>query len=215
MKRFQIPSATVIITICFFVFSVLNCGGSGQSTKHLEKYDSYPYQDIFTLNVSKDGAYKAAVNALQQQGYLITLSDPQTGLINAEINSPALLPEEIKAEEQSKGGTSVWTILLAILGVVLLFGLIGSMDGCSDSSKKTKTRTDDHTYYPPPQETKTTSYRYVVTLTTTELDANSTGIKVSAVRMVLENGSVASSGRIENKYLNYNIIDAIEAQLGR
>lgn len=204
-----------IILASFVLYTTAGCGSS-QSTQHLDKYDDRPYVDIATYSFSKDQVYKAAVIALQQRGYVVTLSDPQTGLINGELQNPIVIPEEQKAAEQS-GKPSPASILIAILGVIFLFGIIAWLANSSDSSDSSSenNQRDRHRepYDPPPAETKTLSYRYIVTLNLAPYAMDSTEVILSAVRTELENGSVASSGRIENKYLNYSIFEAIQAQL--
>ena len=63
------------------------------------------------------------------------------------------------------------------------------------------------------QPVPVTSYRYIVTLSTTALSDTSTQIQVSTVRMSLANGSVVQSDKMENKYLNYSVFEGVQERL--
>ncbi|MBI3006131.1 MAG: hypothetical protein HYY49_12055 [Ignavibacteriales bacterium] len=200
----------------FVVYVVSGCGTT-QPTRHLDKYDSRPFADIATYIFSMDDVHKAAVLALQQKGYIVTVSDPVTGLVNGELESPDILAEEQKFEEQHEG-PSAGTILLGILGIIFLFGiiawLVSSTDDPSDStSEHEKRERHREPYYSPPDKEKTASYRYVVSLTLSPYGMDSTEVVISAMRSKLENGGVVSSGRMENKYLNYSIFEGIQARI--
>ncbi len=205
-------------TTPFVLFSFILYAGCGttQPTQHLDKYDGRPYADIATYPASKDDVHKATALALQQKGFVVTLSDPVTGLMNGELENPAIIPEEQKSNEQYEKA-STGDILLGILGIIFIFGIIGWLVGSSedDSSEHNKREKERHRepYYSPPVEPKTSSYRYVVALTLTAYGTDSTEVAISAVRAQLENGSVVSSGRMENKYLNYSIFEAIQSRL--
>ena len=215
MKQGFRQKSIPFVLASFILYSASGCGPS-QSTRHLDKYDDRAYADIATFSFSKDRVYQSAIIALQQKGYVVTLSDPQTGLINGEIQNSIVIPEEQKAAEQSEK-PSAGSILIAILGVIFLFGIIAWLVNSSDSSNSSgendKRERHREPYYSPAEETKILSYRYIVTLNLAPLGMDSTEVVISAVRTELENGSVASSGRIENKYLNYSIFEAIQARL--
>ena len=215
MKRFNMKIVTLSVAVCYFFYSIIGCGSSTDATKHLDKYDALAYQDVTKVDVPKDVAYRAAILSLQQRGYVVTLSDPQTGLINTEINSPDIIPEEQKANQApTTKGSSAGSILLMILSIILIFGLVLLLLGPSDDkSKDEKSSTSSSVHPGSSAPTKTTSYRYIVTLTMAALTDSTTELQISTVRMRLENGSVTESARFENKYLNYSIFDALYDQL--
>ena len=220
MRKLNIPSFTLAVACTFFLYTIVlpGCGSSAPSTKHLDKYDQLPYRDTFTLNGSGQTVYRAAIRVLQQEGYIVSLSDPQTGLINAELNSGQVLAEEAKASqpEESSGTSLFWTII----GFVFLFGLIALIIGSEDSEQEQKDersrfRERDPSVDVTVEDSKTISYRYIVTINANPIDETSTEVQISAVRMQLENGGVVDSRRLQNKYLNYRLVDLIEIGLSR
>lgn len=218
MQWFHIKSVTLTVALCFLFYSIVGCGGSNETTRHLDKYDDSPYRDVMTVSVSKEVAYRAVIASMQQRGYVVTLSDPQTGLVNTEINSSRILPEEQKLLQVPKQGPSVGKVLLVILSIVLVFGIVlllvgSSSDKSKDDRSSAAPTTGSGTTYVSSEPAKTTSYKYIVTLNTSALTDSSTQIQISAVRMELENGSVKNSGKFESKYLNYSIFDALYEQL--
>jgi hypothetical protein len=215
MKRLDKKALTLIVTFCFTLYSVIGCSSSVRSTEHLDKYDDLPYVNFTTVDVPRDIAYRAAILSLQHQGYVVTLSDPQTGLINCEINGASVIPEEQKAgQATTTQESSFGSVLLVILSIILIFGivllLVGSSDDPSGDNAEQGTAGVQGGSSEP---SKTTSYRYVVTLHTTSVTDSSTEVQVSATRMVLENGAIVHSAAFENKYLNYSVFDAIYDQL--
>jgi hypothetical protein len=216
MSRFEMKRVVLFVAVWYFFYAIIGCGSSHDATKHLDKYDDLTYSDKTTVNVSRDVVYKAAILSLQQRGYVVTMSDPQTGLINAEINSGSMLPEEQKAEEAAAAkGPSVGRVLLVILSIILVFGIVLLLVGSSDDkSKDERSRSSSSIRVNAGEPTNTSSYRYILTLTMTALADSATEFQISAVRMVLENGGVIESTKWENKYLNYSVFDALYDQLG-
>jgi len=205
---------TIFVLISFLGYSLFGCS-SEPSTKHLDKYDDRVYADLATYQSSKESVYRAAVFGLQQKGYVLTLSDPYTGLISGEVQSAQPLAEEFKAAEMSEEPSS-GSILITILGIVFLFGIIAwlasSSNSTNDKEKEKRSRNEPH-YHDSSTETKTLSYKYVVSLNLVTVDSASTEVRMSAVRTSFENGSVKGSGVMENKYLNYAVFEAIQRQL--
>lgn len=207
-------SFTFLVLVSFLVYSTFGCS-TEPSTKHLDKYDDRVYADLATYQSSRESVYRAAILGLQQKGYVITLSDPQTGLMSGEVQSAQPIAEEFKAEkmaEEPSGGN----VLIAILGIVFLFGIIAWLASSSDTQENKeedkRSRTESH-YHEPPAETKSMSYKYVVSLSLKTVDSVSTEVRISAVRTSFENGNVSGSGLLENKYLNYSVFEAIQRQL--
>lgn len=220
MRTLNVPSFTLAVACIFLLYTITfpGCGSSSPSTSHLDKYDELPYRDTFTLSGSGQTVFRATIRALQQEGYIVSLSDPQTGLINAELNSGQVLAEEVKAlqTEESSGTSLFWTII----GIVFLFGLIALIIGSDESEQEQKDERSRHRERDPSvdvtvEDSRTTSYRYVITINANPIDETSTEVQISAVRMQLENGGVVDSRRVENKYLNYRIVDRIEIGLTR
>jgi hypothetical protein len=216
MNRCSMKRVTLSVAVWYFLYSIIGCGSSHDATKHLDKYDALAYRDVTTVAVSKEVAYRAAILSLQQRGYVVTLSDPQTGLINAEINSASILPEEQKADQAAATkGPSVGSVVLFILSIVLVFGIVLLLLGSSDNkSKDDSSSSSSGLQINSGEPSKTSSYRYILTLTTTAVADSATELQLSSVRMVLENGGVISSTKFENKYLNYSVFDALYDQLG-
>jgi hypothetical protein len=219
MERFTMKGLVLSVAICFFFYSITGCGSSNIATKHLDKYDEKPYSDAATFYAGKVDAYKATVLALQQRGYVVTLSDAQTGLINGEISGSSIIPEEQKQiSKDTSNDVGAGEIIIGILGIILIVGLIAMLT--SDSNKKedsnsntTSTTTTTTVVTSAPE--KVTSYKYIVTINTTALSDSTSELQLSAVRQVIENGSITNSAKFENKYLNYGIFDAVQEQLDR
>jgi len=200
---------TFVVLISFLVYSLFGCS-TEPSTKHLDKYDDRVFADLAMYQSSRDSVYRAAVFGLQQKGYVITLSDPQTGLISGEVQSAQPLAEELKAAKMSEEPSN-GNILIAILGIVFLFGIIAWL--ASSNKEKEKRSRNEPPYADAPTGTKILSYKYVVSLTLAAVDSASAEVRISAIRTSFENGSVTGSGLMENKYLNYVIFEAIQRQL--
>lgn len=219
MRTLRIPSLTIVIASCFLLYAVAvpGCGSSTPSTGHLDQYDSLPYRDAFTFDDDAPRVYRAAIRALQQEGYVISLSDPQTGLISAELNSGQVIAEEVKDARpaESSGSNVFWTII----GIIFLFGLIAMIVGSSEETdndqREDRSRPPRHDPPYEHEDTKTVSFRYIVTLNAGATGDFSTEVRISAVRMQLENGGVVRSERMENKYLNYRLADLVRNELGR
>ncbi|MBI5215377.1 MAG: hypothetical protein HY960_06450 [Ignavibacteriae bacterium] len=217
MTRFAKKYLVLSVVTCFFFYSITGCGSSTAVVHPLDKYNEKPYSDEATFYANKDDAYKATVLALQQSGYVITLSDAQTGLINGEKSGSSILPEEHKQiSKDSANDVGAGEILIGILGILLIVGLIAMLTSDSNnetqSNSNTTTSTTTTTVVSSSHE-KITSYKYIVTVNTTALTDSTSQLQLSAVRQVIENGSVTNSSKFENKYLNYGIFDAVQAQL--
>ena len=214
MRHFLLPRFTLFLAASLLLYTAVGCSGSGQSTKHLDQYDSLPYRDSFTVNAPPADAHKAALFALQQKGFVVTLSDPISGLITAEINGADRLAAEVKQEAtDKKESRGTLEMILAAVGIIFLIGIIVAIfSSGSNETKPSSSQSGSTTYVRQEAEPKK-SYRYVVTLNTEMRDTLGTAIQFSAVRMYLANGSVQTTDRFANKYLNYELFDAIAAQL--
>jgi hypothetical protein len=216
VRNFLFPRLTIFVAASTLFYSVIGCGGASQSTKHLDRYDALPYRDSFVVKAEPADVHKAALLSLQQQGFVITLSDPISGLVTAEKNGADRIAAELKQEasgkEDSRG--TLETILGAV-GILFLLGVLAAIfsSGCNQSSSSSA-QSGSTTYVNRAPETKK-SYRYVVTVNTETRDTLGTVIQFSAVRMYLENGSIQSTEPFSNKYLNYELFDGIAAKLGR
>ena len=217
MERFNIKSLALAVAVCFFFYSMTGCGSSNVATKHLDQYNEKTYTDEATFFANKDDVYKATVLALQQRGYVVTLSDAQTGLINGEVSGSTILPEEQKQiTSNTSNDIGAGEIIIMILGFILIVGLIAMLTSDSSKDKESNsntTSTTTTTTVVANSPEKITSFKYVITLNTAALNDTSSQLQVSAVRMMIENGSVTNSSKFENKYLNYGLFDAVQEQL--
>ncbi len=218
MRRFPFRLFVLPTIAAYMLLALASCSGSGAASKEFRKYDSLPYADTFTLNASQEAVYRAAIETLQDRGAVITLSDPRTGLISAKINSSEMLPEDVyaskAAEDSESSGSSVMAVLGAILGVILFVLLLGWLsDGCSSDNSSGPTRHPTPSPTSPPEPV--TANKYVMSLNLSSTTAGLTDMKIFAIRQNVENGTVTSSQRLQNKYLNYSLRDAVEAALSR
>jgi len=144
MKFPKIKSVTIAVTYFFAFYAICGCSSTRQTTSYLDKYDSMPYKTAITVNSSEDVAYKAAITTLQKHGYILTLSDPQTGVATLEQTTSTKLPEEDKKAQVDDSGPSAGTIILYALAIVLIVGIIvillaSSGDDSKDKKKDTPT----------------------------------------------------------------------------
>ncbi len=133
-KKFILP-----VAFCFAFYSIVGCSSTAQTTKYLDKYDSMPFKDAITVNASQDVAYKAAIVSLEKRGYIVTMSDPQTGIANLELNTRNKLPEDEKQTEIDNK-LSTGTIILIALSIILIVGIIVILASSSDDDSIDKNK---------------------------------------------------------------------------
>ncbi|MBF8296969.1 MAG: hypothetical protein HW389_3514 [Bacteroidetes bacterium] len=218
MRRFPARVFVIPTITAYMLLAVASCSGSGATSREFRKYDPLPYADTFQLNASQEVVHRAAIAALQDRGAVVTLSDPRTGLISAELYSSKLLPEDVYAskanDDNESAGGGVMAVVGAILGVILFILLLGWLsDGCSTGTSSGPNRRS--TSSPPNIPEPVTANTYVVSLTLVPTPGDSTEMRMNVLRQKVENGTVTSSQRLQNKYLNYSLRDAVEAAIAR
>jgi len=145
MKFPQIKGVTIAVIYFFAFYAICGCSSTKQSTTYLDKYDTKPYTGAITVKASEDVAYKTAIVSLEKRGYILTLSDPQTGVANLELSTSTKLPEEEKQIQANDSGPSAGTIILYALAIVLVVGIIILLLSSSDDSKdKDKDKNKDN-----------------------------------------------------------------------
>ncbi|TAK53091.1 MAG: hypothetical protein EPO24_14840 [Bacteroidetes bacterium] len=213
MERFNLKSVSCILLLCFSLYTITGCGSSSGQFKALEKYDTLEYADAVTFFATKEELHKATVAALQQKGYIVTLSDAQGGIINGETNSTTTIPEEQYEQSKSKE-LSAGEVLIGVLAIVLLVGIIAMIvSSSSDDSSDSNTTTETTASVTASTPEVVRSYNYVVTFNTTTLSDTSLSLQISTVRLDIENGTTVHTVQLENKYLNYGLFDAVQEQL--
>ncbi len=203
--------------VIHLLFGFTSCSGSGASTSHTSKYDSLPFADTFQFQATQKLAYRAAVTALQDMGAVITLSDPQTGLINAEMSSIEAFEKSARdsaAATNENSGGGVMAFLGVIFGLLLFVLLLGWLaEGCSSTDSSSRPR---HSPRPdPPAPEPVVAGRYMISLTMSHVGQATTDMRVLAMRQRIENGTVTETVRLQNKVLNYSIRDAVQGALDR
>lgn len=209
MERFHIKSVAVIVAAFLFLHSVIGCGSSHQSVNIYSQYDALEYSEEITLSAGKESVFIAAIHALEDRGYIITLSDPVAGLLNAEYSSSNTLPEEQQALEHQAYQEDHAKGFITFLGIILLVGLVAevlSSPHHEQPEKQESCRQDEHLR----NFRNDYGYRYVTTISAKEINKNASVVRVSVVKMEIEHGAVKNSFKLYNKYLNYSLFDDIK-----
>jgi len=192
------------VIVCYTIYAITGCSGSRNSTSVLEKYDGEPYFDAAVFPGQHDAVFQCAILALQEEGYLITLSDPQNRIVSGELNCPAKLQEELRGQTPERQTNVVKTCLafLVIIGFAIAF--LGSI-GNGSTDENSSPLTND----PQPNE----SYKYTASLTTCAISTDSVEVKIAVTRSDLTDDLIVNTVPLENKYINCEIFDAIYRQL--
>lgn len=204
MMRYPPASAVYVTTAAFLLYSLSSCASSSRPATELEKYDDYEYADQATFNRPYGETYRAAVASLEKMGFTISLTDENTGELQAEAGTTALRPEEtgiaVESDKEESGDGVLAAIVLVLLAIIMFFA-----GGESDDAMEVATH----------EPVSRTVYVYVVALELRALDTESTIITVGASRYDYEGDELVGSVRLENKYLNHSLFDRIEEHLTR
>lgn len=204
MERLRYPPVVLLITAVFLAYTFGSCASSSESTKELEKYDSYDYADEATFNRSYDDTYRASMAALERMGFVIAVSDERTGEIQGEYETSELRPEERRLESESddSGGPIVGILAAIAFAVVMLL----VSPGCESES-------DDVSAGPTVNTEPERTHVYVVTLLLSRADDAATTVSVGAARFDYDDDEFVRRVDLENKYLNHSLFDRIEEGL--
>ena len=213
MERFHIKSLTLFISVCVVLHSVTGCGSSNQAVNIYSQYDTHEFSEEQTFNAAKETVFTAALRALENRGYVLTLSDPVAGIMTAEHNTENILPEERQTLEHQQYHEDHSNAFLTFLGIILFVGILAKMissshEGSEDQSAGQKSCSQQnlpiHNEY---------GLRYTTTISLTTMSTTSTVARISVIKMELENGTVKNSFKLYNKYLNYFLFDEIHLQV--
>ena len=204
MDRLRYPPVVVLTAAIFLAYSFFSCSTGSESTKDLEKYDSYDFADEATFNRPYDETYRAAVASLEDMGFVIATSDERAGEIQGEHEADELRPEERRdAETTDDSGGPIVGILAAIaFAIVMLF----VTPGCESEREDASTSPMDENE---PERT----YIYVVTLSLRSSDPETTTVSLGTARFDYDDGELVRRVDLENKYLNHGLLDRVEAHL--
>lgn len=198
---------TYLLLFTFTLNSLIGCSGS-ESIRSLP-HDQIRYKDIEQFPVKKEKLYSICLLVLQEKGYIIKLSDPKTGLINAEFNSSSLIKED--ADELRRQDNTCINILSIILLVGIIFAIVSALSSDSDNSNISNECCDqDENYY---TETPVGSYQYNLTLTISSVNSDSAVCRIVLIRSFIENGTVVSQNSLMNKDFNHNFFNEIRKKL--
>lgn len=196
---------TYVSLVSFLIYSFAGCSSSSQTQLPQGKKQVVEFISDHTFNYSKEEVYRASISALQKRNFLITLSDPATGIVNGDYSSSKLLQEEEDAQASDK--SSFLTTCLTIVGIVLFIWLIALIFS-SDSSSS-----DDSSSSNYDSDSKVYSYRYYNSLKLTSLSENQTEVSLQLIRMDLENGVVVNQKEVQNSLFNEAFFSLIEKEL--
>ncbi len=197
----------------FLYYSLSGCAVPQQTQLQQNgKYNEVVVADQ-TFHSSKEEVYKAGISILQKRNFMITLSDPTTGLVTGEYSSSRLLPEEEKALE---GDSSKFlTTCITVVGIVLIVGLIFMLlnsDGSSSSSSSNSNATSSNEYHSE-SDSRVHSYKYFVSIQLKPILFNETDVSLHIIRMDLENGAVVKQSELQNQLFNKTFFSAMEEEL--
>lgn len=206
MDRLRYPPVVVLTAASFLAYSFSSCATGSESTKELEKYDSYDYADEATFNRSYAETYRAALASVEDLGFVIAISDERAGEIQGESETDELRPEELRTDEVSddSGGPIVGILAAIAFAIVMLF----VSPGCQSES-------DDVSTGPSIESEPDRTHVYVVTLMLGSPGAEETTVSVVAARFDYEDDEFVARVDLENKYLNHRLFDRIEEHLDR
>ena len=160
-----------------------------------------------TFRFSKEEVYRAGISALQKKNFIISLSDPSTGIVNGEYSSTGLLPED--EEALTAGGSKFIKACATIVSIVLVVGLIFAIFNSNNSSSNTNSSDDYHSDSP----SKVYSYKYFASLQLDYILGNETDVSLHLIRMELENGAVVRQTEVKNNLFNVAFFALMEKEL--
>lgn len=196
---------TYVSLVSFLIYSFAGCSSSSQTQLPQGGKQTVEFISDHTFNYSKEEVYRAAISALQKRNFLITLSDPVTGIVNGDYSSSKLLQEEEDA--RSSGKSSFLTTCLTIVGIVLFIWLIALIFS-SDSSSSDNSSSSNYD-----SDSKVYSYRYSNSLKLISLSENQTEVSLQLIRLDLENGAVVSQAEVQNSLFNEAFFSMMEKEL--
>ncbi len=201
-------SITYLILFAFTIYSLIGCSGSESIRSPYA--DQISYKDNEQFPVNRDELYSVCLFVLQEKGYIIKLSDPETGLINAEFNSTSLIKED--ADESSEQDNTCVNIISIVLLVGIIFLIVSAVSSGSDNSDGgNECCSEDESFYT--TETSASSYQYNLTLTIFFVNADTSVCSLVLIRSYIENGTVISQNSLMNKEFNYNFFNDIRNSL--
>jgi hypothetical protein len=139
--------------------------------------------------------------------------------MTAEISSGNQLPEEAYAaksgsndrpsDNDGPSAMAVIGIILAVIALIVFIGWLG--DGCSGCRSEPSTGSDPA----PGDPTPVRALKDLPSFTMSGRTTSATEVRVLIIRQNIENGTVTSAQRLENKFLNYRLRDEVQAALSR
>lgn len=196
-----------ISLISFLTYTLIGCSGK-------ESIYSSPVSEIkFTNNqrypVKKEKLYSECLLLLQERGYIIKLSDFETGLLSAEFSGGGLIGEDVKGS--SEEDNTCLNIISIILFVGFIFLIISSFNSNYESSECDEYYYEDEYYdsYGP----VAASYQYNITLTIASVNKDTTECRLILIRSDAENGIIVSQRAVMNKYFNHSFFDELSKRL--
>jgi hypothetical protein len=199
---------TYPLLFIFTLYSLTGCSGS--ESIRSPRADQIIYRDNEQFLVNRDELYSVCLFVLLEKGYIIKLSDPETGLINAEFNSTSLIEED--ADESIKQDNTCVNIISIVLLVGIIFLIVSALSSGSDNSAGgNECRSEDESFYT--AESSVSSYQYNLTLTIFSVNADTSGCSLVLIRSYIENGTVISQNSLMNKEFNYNFFNDIRNSL--
>jgi len=210
----KVVTSLLLFSFSLYLFS--GCAAPQQTQVTGEKQRAVNENLPVVFSYSKEDVYKASILAIQQKSFLITLSDPFTGIVSGEYASTSLLPEEeaALASQNSEFASTCVTILGILLVVGLIYAIVKSND--SSSNNNSSNRNHEHESYDSDyssSDSKVYSYKYTLSIYLTELDKERTEVRLQLIKMNLENGAVVSQTEMPNEMFNKHFYKLMENSL--
>jgi hypothetical protein len=218
------PALVLTVAAAFSVFAITSCSPPHHVAK-AARTPPPPLREKAEYHASRQSTLFAALQTVQEKGCIITVSDPSSGLLSAELNAPSAIPEEkmlladvVQSDPSGKALAGIFFFFLIIPLIVMLAAGMhhkGEERRSDDDDDRDRDHHDHHYEHdrpdPPPL---VVSYRYVYTLTFNSPSDSVTSMNLNVVRMVYHNGVIAESGKYVNPYLNHAFFEAMSEKLG-
>lgn len=209
----KVISCILLFSFPLYILSGCAAPQQTQLSKTKERPSVQNLPKVFSY--SKNDVYKASIASIQQKNFIISLSDPYTGIVTGDYSTSLLLPEEEAAF--AKDNNNFATTCITVLGILLLFGIIAALVNSNDSSSNGSSSSnyehsyDDHSS----SDSRVHAYKYSLSVFMKALDEQTTEVNLQLIKMNLENGTIVSQVEIQNEQFNENFYILMEKSLNK
>lgn len=214
-------SVSIVLTI-FVFFSIFGCSaGNRSSAPESSPLEHVPDVKIFPKGIQQ--MYSRSVTGMQKLGYVVTVSDPVTGLLTAERYMQFAVLED-KAESAGLNEKSSGDVFLTCLSILLVFGIVFLIVDAvsSDAQKNSSDHHDrsssqkahhDHSHSGSETPSAVTSYRYSISVRFTAMSDSATRVQTTISKVTITNGSPSGSMVIRSSVLLNELYRSLENEI--